>query len=512
MQNFDNNYPDNMDFEDIDFENIEDIDFDSIEDIDFENIEEFDYENTETTNKNNYEDVDFEEINVEESNSDDYYEKLKRSYDINNDEKEESEYNYTSDYDFDEDYIQDNNSVNDNYDNINNYENDNDEHNDSYEASNYYNIDRKSTIHTYKESEDEELEDEKSEESFYSDMEVIDTSYMNEDLEEDDVKKSVSPYENSEYKTNLQDIIDMQNKAKQIDENDVIKEEKETKEDIQKDIVAEKDKVEEKKEEKKEEKNKKEKKSSKQKKDKNKKNIDKIDKTKKKSKSKVKIVLVVLCVICIFGGGSLVLAKMNIINVPILNTVADKSINKIKALTVGNNKKNKAKEGKQKEKKVIKYTKGKIDNNVYVNEWSGMKLSLPKGFHNMSEEFYQTYNTDTTECGLYLTDDKGDYIVNIFSDMVDTENDVKTFLYNKSAQLLESNGIYKYKVASENTAVIAGKEHYALHYIGNANGVTLGQSYYGCQIGDKISTIIITFVNGNAANNDKYANLFIENK
>ena len=96
--------------------------------------------------------------------------------------------------------------------------------------------------------------------------------------------------------------------------------------------------------------------------------------------------------------------------------------------------------------------------------------------------------------------------------MVDEDNDVKGFLKNKSIQVLETNCIYKHEMEKEETINIAGKEHYVMHYKGDANGVKIEQSYYACQIGNKVSTIIISIINSTPEKNNKFAELFVKSK
>lgn len=170
------------------------------------------------------------------------------------------------------------------------------------------------------------------------------------------------------------------------------------------------------------------------------------------------------------------------------------------------------KDGSQDSDEAVDYNKGEIKDNAYVNSWTKMKLDFPKEYHSVGEEYYMIYNSSNTECGLYLTDDKGNYIINLFSDIVDTDKDVKGFLKNKSVQVLETNCIYKYEVEKEEEINIAGKKHYVMHYKGDANGVKIEQSYYAYQIGDKVSTIIISIINSTPEKNNKFAELFVKSK
>ena len=147
-----------------------------------------------------------------------------------------------------------------------------------------------------------------------------------------------------------------------------------------------------------------------------------------------------------------------------------------------------------------------------------MQLDIPEGFKETTDEFYNTFNTETTECGLYLMDEKGDSIVNIFSDLTDTDvgnanNDidiVKNFLNNKCQLLADSKGYNKFQKIKETTMTIAGKEHYVIYYNVVENGINIVQSYYAYKIEDKVETIIISCVGGKEEVNDKLVSLYKE--
>ena len=495
------NYNDDN-FDDIEFDNIEDIDFDSIEDMDFDSFE-------------------FEENDIHTSNSGEQY--------VNKEEY--------------------------------------------YESANS---------------------------SFYSDIEVIDTTHMNENFDNsENGNVKVSPYEKSQYKTNLQDILDenkindenklndvnklngiyneVNNKTnnkdiinitekdfsnnksnykvqvEELQENFIegkqeniirreikqdIQEQKgnEIKQDIRQEMISQTDdettsdlihdlqifevnEIEEQKIQEIElsqEKNnitsnhyelEEQKFDIKEQTQPENEFVDKkVEKSLKKEKNKVQNkrprfkVLAMSACICILVGCATIFA---IKNVPL-----DKQDNKLKSPL----KTSTRKDGSQDSDEAVAYNKGEIKDNVYVNSWTNMKLDFPKEYHSVEEEFYMIYNSSGTECGLYLTDDKGNYIINLFSDMVDEDNDVKGFLKNKSIQVLETNCIYKHEMEKEETINIAGKEHYVMHYKGDANGVKIEQSYYACQIGNKVSTIIISIINSTPEKNNKFAELFVKSK
>ena len=58
--------------------------------------------------------------------------------------------------------------------------------------------------------------------------------------------------------------------------------------------------------------------------------------------------------------------------------------------------------------------------------------------------------------------------------------------------------------------IIAGKEHYVIHYNVIENGVNIVQSYYAYKIEDKVATIIISCVGGKEEVNDKLVSLYKE--
>lgn len=245
--------------------------------------------------------------------------------------------------------------------------------------------------------------------------------------------------------------------------------------------------------------------------DKNKKLDDKsFDKKEKKvkKKSKVKGLLVVAIIIIVIGAGAVFANKSEIIDLSFIKNNVNFSIL--------NHKKSDGKNDSS--SKAVAYTKGKVKGNTYENSWSGMQLDIPEGYKEATDEFYNTFNSETTECGLYFMNEKGDSIVNIFSDLIDTDvenanNDmdiVKKFLNNKCQLLAESNGYNKFKKIKETTMTIAGKEHYVIHYNVIANGVNIVQSYYAYKIEDKVETIIISCVGGKAEANDKLVSLYKE--
>ena len=240
-----------------------------------------------------------------------------------------------------------------------------------------------------------------------------------------------------------------------------------------------------------------------------KKSADKKEK-KDRKKSKSKVVLVIVLIIVILGAASVFAINQGIINT---SKIADSNLVK-KIINIKDDKKD---NNSQKEEKVA-YTKGKINGDIYENSWSGMQLTIPKGFWEVTEEFYNTYSTETTECGLYLMNARGDSIVNIFSDLVDTDKEntkndkeiVKNYLEKKCQILSESNGFSKFVKSSDTTMNIAGKEHYVVHYDAEANGIKIAQSFYARKIDEKVETIIITYIGGKANDNDNIVRLFKE--
>lgn len=227
-----------------------------------------------------------------------------------------------------------------------------------------------------------------------------------------------------------------------------------------------------------------------------------------KKKSKVKGLLVAAIIIIGIGAGVVFAIKSEIIDLSLIKDKVKLSFNDDKKSENKNNP----------SPKKVAYTKGKVKGNIYENSWSGMQLDIPEGFKETTDEFYNTFNTETTECGLYLMDEKGDSIVNIFSDLTDTDvgnanNDidiVKNFLYNKCQILADSKGYNKFQKIKETTMTIAGKEHYVIYYNVVANGLNIVQSYYAYKIEDKVEIIIISCVGGKEEVNDKLVSLYKE--
>lgn len=61
------------------------------------------------------------------------------------------------------------------------------------------------------------------------------------------------------------------------------------------------------------------------------------------------------------------------------------------------------------------YTKGTLADGVYTNEWADLKLVIPEGFQNVSEETYlELSKSGDSECGLFLVKDNGQYCVVMF--------------------------------------------------------------------------------------------------
>lgn len=58
-------------------------------------------------------------------------------------------------------------------------------------------------------------------------------------------------------------------------------------------------------------------------------------------------------------------------------------------------------------KSAVEYTKGELINNVYYNEWADLKLTIPEGYYNATENEYTNTSDEETDCLLFFYEPSG---------------------------------------------------------------------------------------------------------
>lgn len=58
-------------------------------------------------------------------------------------------------------------------------------------------------------------------------------------------------------------------------------------------------------------------------------------------------------------------------------------------------------------KPAVEYTKGELINNVYYNEWADLKLTIPEGYYNATEDEYANATDEESECLLFFYEPSG---------------------------------------------------------------------------------------------------------
>ena len=158
------------------------------------------------------------------------------------------------------------------------------------------------------------------------------------------------------------------------------------------------------------------------------------------------------------------------------------------------------------------YTKGKIVGNEYQNKWAKLKLDIPDGYKEADPEYYSFYNDKSIDCGLYVINEAGDYIVVLYTDISKLENKIsyKKYVQQFVKDNLYANGFAETKKDTEGEIETAG---YKWNYIGyncSVNDLPVAQNYYSCEIDGRIATIIVTGIKGNVKENENTMKLFKE--
>ena len=145
---------------------------------------------------------------------------------------------------------------------------------------------------------------------------------------------------------------------------------------------------------------------------------------------------------------------------------------------------------------------GELVDNVYTNKWSNVKITLPEGYTNKDEQAYKQYTTEFMSCGLYVENQEGESIVNLY---VDLKNDDGTF--TEEAYLEENKANYTdygmeiTNSTSNEKVSISGKEYTCMHLTAKSGTVTLTQSIYVRKDGDKACVFMVTSKGENADKN-----------
>lgn len=139
-----------------------------------------------------------------------------------------------------------------------------------------------------------------------------------------------------------------------------------------------------------------------------------------KQMKKIRILALVLAVITVFSmlaacgttekeDGNVSESDKTTVNVPEKEVADDENVNDLK-----DDEKDTVGDGSVKGG----YTKGTFDGSVYVNDWANIKLALPEGFSNASQDLYSASENENTDCGLYfMANDGTSFIFANFEDM-----------------------------------------------------------------------------------------------
>lgn len=85
------------------------------------------------------------------------------------------------------------------------------------------------------------------------------------------------------------------------------------------------------------------------------------------------------------------------------------------------------------------YTRGTLENGVYVNSWADIRFAVPDGFKQGDDEQYaQVEAEENTECGLYLTNQDGSQTLFIGFQKLSARVSAENYM-QKVAQNLKGN-------------------------------------------------------------------------
>ena len=140
------------------------------------------------------------------------------------------------------------------------------------------------------------------------------------------------------------------------------------------------------------------------------------------------------------------------------------------------------------------YTKGSVTDNVYVNEWANIKFVLDDTtWKQGSASDYQSYENDTTDCGLIAgLATEGRQLAIAFETNPAGLVSEETYLTNVKTGMTSASTGYTFGEFYNKT--IAGKQYLGVDATLTQNGVSVYQAFYTTRHDGKFISIVVTSI------------------
>lgn len=118
------------------------------------------------------------------------------------------------------------------------------------------------------------------------------------------------------------------------------------------------------------------------------------------------------------------------------------------------------------EEEKVEYTTGTFDGTEYENEWANLRITIPEGYTEATEDEYATMETMLLECGIYVYSNESG-ILSVMFEPVEIANieeeEAYLALIEKNFSQTEAEGSYEFP-DSYDEITIANEEYVAAHY------------------------------------------------
>ncbi len=153
----------------------------------------------------------------------------------------------------------------------------------------------------------------------------------------------------------------------------------------------------------------------------------------------------------------------------------------------------------------VEFSMGEWNNNVYENEFLGLKFNLPEGWTYLTDAELEENNKELGELnGVYYVNAKnsstGDNII-IMTEKTATGLTTEYYLEQVKTQL-ESVDSMSYEIGEISEETVAGRKYKTVTAVASVSGIKVEQKYYVYKMDEYFVSIISTTLNGQSAINN----------
>lgn len=146
----------------------------------------------------------------------------------------------------------------------------------------------------------------------------------------------------------------------------------------------------------------------------------------------------------------------------------------------------------------VKYSKGHIQNDSYINEWANISLKFPDGYNVAPSDYYGVFEADDpTDCGLYLIDDENRIFAIMYTEpfadksQTDLLDETVGYVSDALRQEMSNDFDIKCEVRDDYRDIsIAGKNFKAADLIVESPTAQCVESLYVTKVDDRFFYII----------------------